>query len=229
MISELDRVSPPNPLHRIGRVPDPWRWNDWSHADSDGTFGNRWDDPESEYRVLYASSQRLACFLETIGRFPGDPKVMAGLDDIEVEEGEAEDALRPGELAVNDWLQKRCMGSASMAGSFASVGNSASLAYLRSALDPDLERFGLDEIDAAAIRSGRRELTQAMSRLVFERSTAEGQREFDGIRYLSRYGDEFENWAIFEPAIIDSKASERISPDDPDLLEAARRLAVTLV
>jgi hypothetical protein len=42
---------------------------DWASAEPDGTFGNRFDDPDATYRVLYASSQRLGCFVETLARF----------------------------------------------------------------------------------------------------------------------------------------------------------------
>ena len=51
-------------------------------AGPDGTFGNRFDDPEGAYRVLYASSQRLGCFLETLARFRVDIKLYAELTEI---------------------------------------------------------------------------------------------------------------------------------------------------
>jgi hypothetical protein len=35
----------------------------------DGTFGNRYDDPRGEYRVLYATSQRVGAFIETLARY----------------------------------------------------------------------------------------------------------------------------------------------------------------
>ena len=57
-------VSPEGPLYRIARVPDPWAWPDWAHVGIDGTFGNRWDDPHSLYRVVYASSSRLGAFVD---------------------------------------------------------------------------------------------------------------------------------------------------------------------
>ena len=43
-------------VYRIGRRPNPWQYPDWSRANRDRTFGNRFDDPNGEYRVLYASS-----------------------------------------------------------------------------------------------------------------------------------------------------------------------------
>lgn len=228
MTCALDATSPPAELHRVGRTPDPWQWPDWSFARGD-TFGNRWDDPESEYRVLYASSQRLACFLETMGRFPKDPQVEVGLAEVELDADEVDHAIGPGVLVLGDWISKRRVGKGVVQGSFAAVGTSASLSYLHEQLGFLLDEFGLEELDAAAIRSGRRALTQWISRLVFECSTSRGARQFDGIQYLSRYGDEFENWAIFEPAILDAEEYEEIAPDDPDLVEAARRLNVTLV
>lgn len=193
MTCDLDATSPPAELHRVGRAPDPWQWPDWSFARGD-TFGNRWDDPESEYRVLYACTQRLGCFLETIGRFPGDLQVTRGLAEIELEPGEEDHAVAPGELVLDDWISKRRIGRGVVHGSFAAVGTSTSLAYLHRQVEFLLAEFGLEELDGAALRSGRRELTQHISRIVFECSTPAGGREFDGIEYLSRYGDEFENW-----------------------------------
>jgi hypothetical protein len=43
----VETKTPPQPIYRIGRRPDAWRPPDWSRASADGTFGNRFDDPES--------------------------------------------------------------------------------------------------------------------------------------------------------------------------------------
>jgi hypothetical protein len=69
-------VRAPGVIYRLGRKPDPWSAPDWASAGPDGTFGNRFDDPEGMYRVLYASSQRLGCFLETLARFRVDLKLL---------------------------------------------------------------------------------------------------------------------------------------------------------
>lgn len=69
MSDGLASVERDGPLYRLGRRPDPWAWPDWSYAGPDGTFGNRYDDPEASYRVLYASSERIGVFLETLARF----------------------------------------------------------------------------------------------------------------------------------------------------------------
>ena len=58
--------------------------------------------------------------------------------------------------------------------------------------------------------------------------------EFAGIRYRSRLGDEFVNWAIFEPppeaeAPLAKMDSSEIEPGDPDLVAALRLLDLELV
>ncbi len=45
---------------------------------------------------------------------------------------------------------------------------------------------------------------------------------FNGIRYLSKYGHDIENWALFEPADLIATREDGIHLDDPDLLEALR-------
>ena len=59
---------------------------DWCGANPDGTFGNRFGDPNGAYRVLYASSTRFGCFLETLARFRPDIALYAELKEIEGED-----------------------------------------------------------------------------------------------------------------------------------------------
>lgn len=57
--------------------PDVRQPHNWFLANSVGTFGNRFDSPDGYYRVLYASSRRLACFVETLARFRPDITLLA--------------------------------------------------------------------------------------------------------------------------------------------------------
>lgn len=228
----LHAVSPEEPLHRIARRPDPWAWPDWANVGSDGTFGNRWDDPLGIYRVLYASSSKLGALIEVLARFRPDPHVQAGLMQIE---GEDEDDLQlPGVLDAT-WLENRCLGVVQLTGDFVDVGHSESLAHLRAALSSRALHHGLDDLDAAAIRlAAPRRFTQEISRYVYDRSTPRGQRRFSGIAYRSRLGDEFQNWAIFETAgrTVPWEATPEVvalEPDDPDLIRALALLGVRLV
>jgi hypothetical protein len=75
----LESRRPSGPLFRVGRDDEAWAIPDWAYAKEDGTFGNRFDDPMGVYRVLYASSQRLGCFIETLARFRVDVSFVADL------------------------------------------------------------------------------------------------------------------------------------------------------
>jgi hypothetical protein len=221
----LASVEPDGPLFRLGRYPDPWAWPDWSYAAPDGTFGNRYDDPEASYRVLYASSQRVGAFLETLARFRPDLEVLAELDLIEGKD-------EPPAVVPRMWLDKRLLGEATVEGRFVDVGDAASLATLRTALAASAIRYGLDEIDAATIRlRAPRAFTQQVSRFVYEQRDDRGA--FAGIRYRSRLGDDVVNWAIFEPAPdagspFVATTSTAIEADDLDLHAALGVLGLTI-
>jgi hypothetical protein len=198
-------------IYRIGREPDPWQYPDWSRANPDRTFGNRFDDPNGEYRVVYASSLRLGCFLETLARYRPDVALYAELQEIA-----GENDFVPRGIVPLEWFERRMIGSAEPEGTFAKIGDADWIAKIRRALAPLLIHLGIPDFDASVLqKSAPRVLTQSISAVVYD----EG---FDGIRYLSRYGHNIENWAVFEPARLASKAQGRIEQHDPDLLEALR-------
>jgi len=199
----------PGLIYRLGRKPDPWAVPDWASAGPDGTFGNRFDDPEGIYRVLYASSQRLGCFLETLARFRVDPKLLAALADIEGEN----DYFPLGEVPL-EWIEKRMMGVATAGGEYADVCSSQWISRLRVMLARHIQRFGVDDLDASVLQmTAPRALTQLVSRVVFSEGLA-------GIHYRSKYGHDVDNWALFEPFEISVRNPESIRPDDPHLQRA---------
>ena len=204
-------------IHRIGRKPDPWQYPDWSRANPDHTFGNRFDDPNGEYRVLYASSVRLGCFLETLARYRPDIALFAELHEIAGED----DFVPPG-IVPREWLNDRRMGSANGHGTFADIGATEWISKLRRGLAALLISLGVPDFDASVLqRSAPRILTQSVSEFVY----GEG---FDGIRYLSKYGNDIENWALFEPVDLTARNHRDIPPDDADLNKALRIFSLTL-
>jgi hypothetical protein len=103
----LTTKRPSAEVFRIARRPDPWQPPDWSCASADGTFGNRFDDPEGYYRVLYASSQKLSCFVETLARFRPDLSLLAEFQDVE----EENDFFPLGHVPP-EWCDGRLLGTA---------------------------------------------------------------------------------------------------------------------
>ncbi len=168
--------------------------------------------------MLYASSQRLSCFAETLARFRPDISLLDELAEIEGEN----DFQALGTVPLN-WLSTRRIGKATLSGTYADIYSSGWVAYLRSELASNALQAGLPEIDVAVLQQSLpRTLTQAASRMVYE-------KDQDGIYYRSRYGHDLENWAIFEPFLLSEKRSEAaLTTEDPDLLEALGVLGLTL-
>jgi hypothetical protein len=200
MSTALTEARADGSIYRVSRAPDAWAWPPWSYAGEDGTFGNRFDDPQSEYRVLYASSPRVGAFIETLARYRTDPAIVAAYEEITVdpEDQEARPTIPPGIVPVG-WRAGRRIGSAMHDGPLADIGHLSSLATLRVALAGRLVHYRLDDLDAGDLRRRvPRSLTQEVSRCVFEHGSRLAVEHMVGVHYLSRLSDEIENWAVFE-------------------------------
>ena len=92
------------------------------------------------------------------------------------------------------------LGHATLAVRFAVPADPDSLATLRTVFRPLAIRYGLDDLDTAALRDGRpRGLTQAISRWLYA-LTDHRQAAVDGIEFDSRHGDQLRMWALYERA-----------------------------
>jgi hypothetical protein len=216
----------PDLVYRIGRRPDPLAWPDWAFAGSDGTFGNRFDDPFGTYRVLYAATERHGAYVETLARFRPDPAVLAGLDEIDAD---TDEPAPPRGVVPNAWFAVRSIGSTRLSGTYVDLGAAETLGALRTALASRLVHYGLVDLDGAAIRlSAPRRFTQEISRAIYELTDADGDRVWDGVRYLSRLGDDLHNWAIFEPTEVSVVEVEAPNRHDPALATALAVLGLEL-
>src|ERR1700751_5458490 len=101
MSCEFEKAHCQADVFRLGYSPDAWAWPPWQYVGH-----GRWDAPDKSYRVVYASTSRLAIFMETLASLQPDPGVEAQLSLIEI--GEAE-AWRPGRVPA-DWLDRRMVG-----------------------------------------------------------------------------------------------------------------------
>jgi hypothetical protein len=210
----LEIQTPTQSIHRVARYPDAWQLPDWSRA-KDGTFGNRFDDPESEYRVLYASSHEVSCFVETLARFRPDLTLPEELKEIEGDD----DFLPVGQVPLN-WCANRVIGTAAADGNYADIYAAEWISLLRRKLVSDCLRLGIQDLDVAALQSSSpRTLTQLVSRIVYDMGLG-------GIYYRSHYGHNLENWALFEPCRIHRTKSKPVTPNETALLEAMKILGL---
>lgn len=212
-------LSTREPIFRVARKPDPWRPSDWAFAGEDRTFGHRFDDSEGYFRVLYAGSTRLGCFIETLARFrkgPVDPELE--LCDFDA------DHIARGTVPAT-WLTKRCIGQAKIDGAqFAHVYHSQSVAYYGRSLNLSWCVPKVLQILTwlCLLMSRRRWLTQEISTLICSLG-------YDGIAYQSRHGSDLWNWAIFEPFNgLQRLSTLDLSSDDPDFKVAMQRLDLAI-
>ena len=205
-------------------IDDAWAVPDWAYAKEDGTFGNRFDDPMGVYRVLYASSKRLGCFIETLARFRVDVSFVADLALME----NGEDDFTAFGTVRRAWLKGRCIGSANVEGEYADIYALEWVSHLRAALAEVAVKLGMEDIDLSSLeRAEPRLLTQRAGRIAFELGYA-------GVFYHSRYGHSIENWAIFEDWTMPDRfpihqpKSQKVVEADPDLLKALRILGLVI-
>ncbi len=197
-------------MYRVGRTGEVWDWPDWARANSDRTFGNRFDDYEGLFRVLYVASDTYGCYLETLARFRPDLTFYADLAKIE---GDIDHAV-PGVIDA-EWRENRRIGRAAVGGNYADIGASGWLSAFRKHLASEALQAGFNDFNAHALfATAPRSLTQHISRMVFDNC-------FDGIRYRSKFGLEAVCWALFEMRVVIRDHSEgEIVLNDPSLQKA---------
>lgn len=216
-------------MHRVARrEPGVWHFPDWLYAHDDGTFGSRYDDPDSEYRVLYVCSQRRGTFIEVLAYHAPDPALADALGEIaENDDTDADCATAPaGSLDIDAWCAQRAIGTANIPEDrpFVSVADDDTIAALA-------HRFAaLARTTAEEIRVTRdRQLTQPISRFVWEQSTDTAKPSFAGIHYGSRHDATIDNWALFELEaaqgehewqVVINAQEVLIEPNDPDVIAA---------
>ena len=162
---DLESKRPSGPLFRVGRDDDTWAVPDWAYAKEDGTFGNRFDDPMGVYRVFYASSQRLRCFIETLARFRVDVSFVA---DLALMENGEEDFTAFGTVR-RAWIKGRCIGTANVEGEYADLYALGWVSHLRTALAGIAVKLGMKDFDLSSLEPAEpRVSTQQAGRIAFE-------------------------------------------------------------
>jgi len=219
-------------IYRVGYAPNPWEWTPWEYA-TDGRFAGRWDDPDGVWRTLYCGISALACYLEVLAFGRPSPQLIADLNDIVVdEEDEIYPTVPPGHLP-RSWCESRMLGHGTIAGRFALPSHPQTLATLRSIFRPMAIRYGLDDLDTAALRDGRqRALTQAISRWIYALTDTDSAA-VAGIEFDSRHGDQLHMWALYErvgdPALsphINGFDHSPIDHTDSELAQALKLLGL---
>lgn len=250
MTAELIAVPPPE--HGIYRLA--WRSSSvfapppWERADpDDGTFHNRFDDPgarlgigpDQRFRMVYCATERICTLMESCARFRPSLSMRALLADVvedhpEIAREERSEAFAKREEAMilAEWRFDHLIGYTRLDPRlrFVDIAAMSTLGHLREAMATDLVELGLRDLDLSVVTGPQRMLTQRIARYVYEQVDRDGTPRIAGIRYLSRFGDAQECWAVFDTrmAMRGTVIEQSILPNDPDLLAVAHAFGLTV-
>jgi hypothetical protein len=216
-------------MWRIGRSNEPLK-----PSVSDGvgkmtsTTGNRFDSATGRFGVVYFGSDLQTCFAETIARFR--PSEVAA--QVVREEWLADPAKYMAIGAVPaDWRMTRMAIRIRTEKSFLflDLEDLATRNFLEVELGAQLMILNEPRLDVATIRGHNRDVTRVISEWAFGLDEIDGQ-PVAGIRYISRMGNEWECWAVFDKAISDIELVEShpILSNDKALLEVAHAYDMTV-
>lgn len=183
---------------RVGYLPQPWAWPSWQYS-TDGRFPGRWDDAGGHFRTIYAGSQLLSCLLEVLACFRPDPNWRPNwwTSCSTPRTSQPQQSDRPGPTLLVAASDSRHGASD---GNLRSDHRGTIRRRTATHLPATSTATGAGGPDAAALKDARpRSLTQHVATYIYETT------KLDGVRFLSRLGDDDILWAVFE------------RPEDPDL------------
>jgi hypothetical protein len=209
--------------------PPPWQY----------VGGNRFDDPDSGFRVIYCAAERAGAFGETLARFRRSLGLLALMTEVESDEPlpkGLEGLIDPSDprrgVVPTEWRLERQLGTTLLSPEleFADIAAPENVERLRTVLAPLAHRHGLSDFDLSTVLSSSRDLTQPAARYVYEQTGDDGRPRFAGIRYPSRLNLDWTCWAVFADRMVHQPLTQEatIDPYDPALLEAARLLRLSI-
>lgn len=157
-MTSTDSVSDPEGiLYRLGRAPNPLSWPPLEHLGR-----GRFDDPQRQFRVLYASQQRPGVFIEALARFRPNPAAL--LEDAALED--ADESTLPAGAVDPSWLRTRRLVAFKVqpGEQWLDLRRLGTREMLRARFARVLVELRLPDLDASAIIGPHRELTQAIAR-----------------------------------------------------------------
>lgn len=184
-----------------------------------GDGGNRFDVPGGG--VLYACTEPLGCFYETLSRFrthiagkTNNAAAAAAMDT---------DLMAPGNVP-KEWRDARRKFEVEVldAAPFVDVEAEETRAFLCENIPDTLATFDAVELDISDIRGKNRRLTRAIAKWVYLCVDEDENPLYSGIRYISRHNGR-ECWAIFDGTETLIKGMSSIERHDDDL-ELVRNL-----
>lgn len=211
----------------MGRRPEPLRLREpRALPPEETTVGNRFDSLSGRFSSLYLASDSRGCMMEVLGRVKPDQY----LAELVADDWEERGWMRVGNVAAG-WREERCRVQVAIdleAPPFLDVDDAGTLGYLDDRLRPQLDGWGVDQLDTGIVRLRDRRITRLIADWAWEHRSEEYPVGFAGIRYVSRLDSNQECWAVFSDIEVREMARTPIQANDHDVRYAARNLGLTV-
>lgn len=181
---------------------------------------NRFDDPQQRYRTIYCSEHRATAFREVLQDFRPDAKTKAEFAAL---------FRRSRDLNVAGtvrwaWREENVLAPATLNlnGPLVDLDDPVLIQELENELAPLLARHGIDHLDISTLRSHHREITQHISRMLYDNDAA-------GLRFASNT-DNQSCYVVFEDrgTLVLDGTPEPCTDDIPELLQVCSEYELVL-
>lgn len=167
---DLEVIEDPGVVWHVGFAPNPWAFAPWAYATDSGLFNGRWDDQLGQFRTLYTADSLFGCFLELLAHFRPVPAVLAGLDEVDNDDGTVDhyDEAPDGTVGYS-WLNGREYGAGQQDGRYCFITHSKSVAALQRAYPFERHGPSHSDIDTGLLKDARdRVLTRSIARWLYD-------------------------------------------------------------
>ncbi len=187
--------------------------------------GNRFDDPEGVFGVLYFGSSLEVCFGETLAKLRPSPKLIALIGD----EWQKLGFMEVGAVAA-EWRHRNLAVRVKLPheSRLLDLEEPHTLQFLRHELATGLAALGHDELDVATVRGPDRRVTRMISRWAAVQTDEHGDTLYAGIRYFSRLNRDWECWAVFGDVDLEVVETRPITKDMTELRQVAKLYDLTV-
>jgi hypothetical protein len=161
--------------------------------------------------------------MEVLGRQKPDQRLAELVADDWAERG----WMRVGNVAA-DWRDRRCRVQVAIdlgAPPFLDVDDAETLQRLDEELRPQLDAWGVDQLDTGVIRARDRRVTRLIADWVWAFRSDDEPYSFAGIRYVSRLDSSMECWAVFDDVEVREMSRTAIAPRTPTFFTRHRSWA----
>ncbi|MFI7386581.1 RES domain-containing protein [Streptomyces sp. NPDC049813] len=217
--------APADGVWRLGKKPDPLRYDRLTPADERSPAGNAWSG--IAHGTLYCATQQDGCFAEALAPLRVHPELREYVD-VDWHEPYF---VGPGKI-VRDWSAKHTLVRLEPAkGSrFLDIDDDTTLKALTAALEPRLAGLGVTPpaLTRDHTQGSHRRLTRAIARWAHEQRTPQGAPSIHGIAYKSRFGMR-QCWAVFDNTTVERLESTYVFPESLPLRTVAHEYGLQLL